>query len=87
MREKRYLCKCDGTEGEVEDVTAAGAAERYATSLHAEGDDFLSASVYRVKVSLAGDEDDGEVDVYKVNVKGEVQFTSSVELDDEPEAA
>lgn len=75
---KMYACTCDGAEMEFEALSAASAAERFATSLHAETDDFLGHAEYRVRVSLAGDDADGEVDTYVVTVQGEVRFTSSV---------
>lgn len=78
-REKKYLCRCDDESGEVEARTASGAADVYATRLHADGDDYLGSTTYRVKVRPVEDDFDEGTEVYDVQVKGEVQFSSTVE--------
>ena len=78
-REKKYLCRCDDASADVEARTAAGAAAVYATRLHADGDDYLGSATYRVKVRPVEDDSDEGTEVYDVQVKGEVQFSSTVE--------
>jgi len=77
-RGKKYLCKCDDESAEVEAHSAAVAADRYATRLHVDGDDYLGSATYRVKVRPVEDTFDEGTEVYDVRVRGEVRFSSTV---------
>lgn len=77
--EKKYICKYNNKSGEVEARTASGAADTYATSLHANSDDYMGSATYRVKVRPVDDDSDEGTEVYDVQVRVEVRFSSTVE--------